>query len=187
MLRRTTILTLVAVSRVEGHLDLRTARRQSTVCCAKAEDPGEALGTRTHSITKRALEPPLADSELRSGIAHPESPATTLEEPDSDCGREIELGRWLRGEELEQPEPRRVPTSHVEPALLDEEEAVDSRRAVPPAVKPEIRVQGFQEVEGSLSVEDATREASRCLRCDLEFTRPSDVETSVHLTVGATA
>jgi hypothetical protein len=75
----------------------------------------------------------------------------------------------------------------VEPAFLDEEEVVDARRAEPPKMRPEARIQSFEEVEGPLSVEDATREARRCLRCDLEFTRPAEPETSVPLTVGATA
>jgi hypothetical protein len=36
----------------------------------------------------------------------------------------------------------------------------------------EQRRSGFAEVELCLSETDATREARRCLRCDLEFTQP---------------
>jgi NADH-quinone oxidoreductase subunit F len=99
----------------------------------------------------------------------------------------VVVGRWLRGEDLDQPLPPQVPAVFVEPAFLDEEEVVDARRAEPPKMRPEARIQSFEEVEGPLSVEDATREARRCLRCDLEFTRPAEPETSVPLTVGATA
>ena len=37
-------------------------------------------------------------------------------------------------------------------------------------------VLSFAEVEKPLSVEQATREARRCLRCDLEFTQPEEHE-----------
>jgi hypothetical protein len=32
-------------------------------------------------------------------------------------------------------------------------------------------VHNFDEVEATVTVEDASREARRCLRCDLEFTQ----------------
>ena len=38
------------------------------------------------------------------------------------------------------------------------------------------RVKSFVEVERQLTVEQATREARRCLRCDLEFTQRSKNE-----------
>ncbi|MHC4970443.1 MAG: hypothetical protein ACYTF4_17770, partial [Planctomycetota bacterium] len=65
--------------------------------------------------------------------------------------------------------------------------AADARRVQPPKLGAEARIQTFDEVEGSLSVEDAKREARRCLRCDLEFTQPAEPETPVPMTVGVTA
>ncbi|MHC4776268.1 MAG: hypothetical protein ACYTBR_13520, partial [Planctomycetota bacterium] len=97
------------------------------------------------------------------------------------------IGRWLRGEDVDQPLPREMPEEYVEPEFLDEEEAADARRVQPPKLGAEARIQTFDEVEGSLSVEDAKREARRCLRCDLEFTQPAEPETPVPMTVGVTA
>ena len=34
----------------------------------------------------------------------------------------------------------------------------------------------ISEVEGALTVENAEGEARRCLRCDLEFTQPKEIE-----------
>jgi NADH-quinone oxidoreductase subunit F len=99
----------------------------------------------------------------------------------------VVIGRWLRGEDLKQPQAHRLPMTFVEPAFLDEEEPANAQRAEPPMPRPESRIQSFEEVECSLSVEDATKEARRCLRCDLEFTRPAESEAPVQLTVGVTA
>ena len=50
-----------------------------------------------------------------------------------------------------------------------------------------LRKENFDEVELSFTVEDATKEARRCLRCDLEFTRPEEAETASSPAVGETA
>jgi NADH-quinone oxidoreductase subunit F len=62
------------------------------------------------------------------------------------------IDRWLRGEEL-----------------VRQADRVES-----PAVAAVARHRSFDEVELSLSPEDATKEAKRCLRCDLEFTQPKN-------------
>ena len=49
------------------------------------------------------------------------------------------------------------------------------------------RKENFDEVELSFTVEDATKEARRCLRCDLEFTQPKEGETASPATVGGAA
>jgi len=97
------------------------------------------------------------------------------------------IGRWLRGEELEQPAVARLPDIYVEPVSLSEEELEEADRVPVPAIPAESRKRSFSEVELSLSVEDATREAKRCLRCDLEFTQPKEDETARPATVGETA
>jgi hypothetical protein len=38
-------------------------------------------------------------------------------------------------------------------------------------LSPAERVRNFAEVEATLTADEAAREARRCLRCDLEFTR----------------
>jgi hypothetical protein len=92
------------------------------------------------------------------------------------------IERYLRGEELTQPIPKRLPRVYVEPAQAEAEELVPAARAETPRAPVEWRKRGFAEVEMSLSDEEAAREAGRCLRCDLEFTRPKEeVETAAEV------
>ena len=97
------------------------------------------------------------------------------------------IARWLRSEQLEQPGVIRLPDIYVEPVSLSEEELEEADRVQPPEIPAASRKQNFGEVELSLSLEDATREAKRCLRCDLEFTQPKEDETARPATVGETA
>ena len=84
----------------------------------------------------------------------------------------VMIDRYLRGEELRQQEPPRIPKLFIEPLPVSEEELEQMRRAEPPRVPAELRRRTFEEVEKSMSEADARREALRCLRCDLEFTQP---------------
>jgi NADH-quinone oxidoreductase subunit F len=97
------------------------------------------------------------------------------------------IGRWLRGEELDQPGQARLPSVYVEPISVDEEQAAEADRVEPPVIPAASRTKSFDEVELPLSVEDATREARRCLRCDLEFTQPKEDETVCTAAAGGTA
>ena len=98
------------------------------------------------------------------------------------------IGRWLRGEELEQPAVApKLPDVYVEAVSLSDEELEEADRVEPPVIPAAARKQSFDEVELSLSAEDAIREARRCLRCDLEFTQPKEDETAPPATVGETA
>ena len=85
------------------------------------------------------------------------------------------IGRYLRGELLDRPAAPTLPQVYVEPAPSGDEDAMDLPRAVPPTVPVEARRSCMIEVEGVVSEADAVREASRCLRCDLEFTQPKHV------------
>jgi len=87
------------------------------------------------------------------------------------------IERYLRNEELAQPAEPRLPRVYIEPVQTDEEGPQQDERAETPRAPAEWRKRNFTEVEVSLSVEEATREACRCLRCDLEFTKPKEVET----------
>jgi NADH-quinone oxidoreductase subunit F len=83
------------------------------------------------------------------------------------------IDRYLQSRELAEPPGARLPTIYVEPAApLSPDESTS--RAVPPELAPGERRKGFAEVEAALSRQDAVREARRCLRCDLEFTRPKE-------------
>jgi len=80
------------------------------------------------------------------------------------------IDRYLRGEELKQPEKQRKPEIYVEPIPIDEEELANLRHAEIPRVSPDVRKHSFREVEQTFTESVARKEAVRCLRCDLEFT-----------------
>jgi len=93
----------------------------------------------------------------------------------------VMIGRYLRGEELTQPGEANLPRIFVDPVQLGDEEMAEAGRAEPPTLPAAARRKDFNEVEQTLSVEDATREARRCLRCDLEFTRPKKEDAAADL------
>jgi NADH-quinone oxidoreductase subunit F len=94
----------------------------------------------------------------------------------------VTIARYLRGEQMRQPSAPGTPRVYVQPCVLPEEELSDIRRAEPPTLPIELRKRSFSEVELSLSQQDATREARRCLRCDLEFTEPKENRTAPRVT-----
>jgi NADH-quinone oxidoreductase subunit F len=83
------------------------------------------------------------------------------------------LQRFLRGEDLRIPAAVRLPEAYV-PALPEAEEQESAPRVHPPHLPEETRKRNFGEVVLPVSVEEARREARRCLRCDLEFTLPAE-------------
>ena len=66
----------------------------------------------------------------------------------------------------------KLPTVYVEPEELDEQEGEPPKRVEPPLLPAEQRVGGSAEVELCVAESSARQEARRCLRCDLDFTRP---------------
>jgi NADH-quinone oxidoreductase subunit F len=84
------------------------------------------------------------------------------------------IERFLRHEPLRQPVKPSIPSVYVPPVKMDPEEVDDVRRADTPRAPADWRRRNFAEVEVSFSALEATREACRCLRCDLEFTRPRE-------------
>jgi len=88
------------------------------------------------------------------------------------------IDRYIRGETLAQPEAIKLPRAYVEPCQLSEAELTQIRRAEPPRAAIEQRRTSFAEVELALSEDDARQEARRCLRCDLEFTKPKAEENT---------
>jgi len=85
----------------------------------------------------------------------------------------IMIEHYIKGEELKQPPGVRLPKVFVEP-VAGSEELSETCRVDTPRASVQWRKRGFAEVEMSLSVEEASREACRCLRCDLEFTKPAE-------------
>ncbi len=87
------------------------------------------------------------------------------------------IDRYLRGRDLCQAAEPRLPRAYVEPLAAEEEVQFAAPRAKAPTAPAAQRVHNFDEVEATVTVEDASREARRCLRCDLEFTeRPQGAD-----------
>jgi len=86
------------------------------------------------------------------------------------------IDRYIHGKELVEPPKVKLPAVFVEPAVVSDEELEDAQRVEPPTLNAKSRKTNFAEVERQLSVEQASREARRCLRCDLEFTQRSENE-----------
>ncbi|MGD2152455.1 MAG: hypothetical protein PVG79_04255, partial [Gemmatimonadales bacterium] len=80
------------------------------------------------------------------------------------------IDRYLRGRELYQAAEPRLPRAYVEPVVIEEDAQFPVPRVKAPKAPTALRVHNFDEVEATVTVEDAAREARRCLRCDLEFT-----------------
>ena len=81
------------------------------------------------------------------------------------------VDRYLSGDSIDVIEQVRRPD-----VFLERDESVqvppDEARVASPHLASGQRTRGFGEVEGAITAEEAIREASRCLRCDQDFTRP---------------
>jgi NADH-quinone oxidoreductase subunit F len=88
------------------------------------------------------------------------------------------IDRYLQGRELREALRVRLPGTFIEAAAVGGEEREEATRAEPATLPVESRKKNFAEVEMTVSVEEAHREARRCLRCDLEFTRREDDEAN---------
>jgi NADH-quinone oxidoreductase subunit F len=82
------------------------------------------------------------------------------------------IDRYLLGKGLRMPPQTKLPKFFLEPAAVGDEEFEGAARVEPATLPAESRKKNFAEVETAFSAEAAKREARRCLRCDLEFTRP---------------
>ena len=94
------------------------------------------------------------------------------------------IDRYLRDEPLAEPASPKLPTVFLEPTVVGEEELENAARAVPPALPVKGRRKNFNEVERSLSEEQARAEARRCLRCDLAFTQDGQVACAQRAAIG---
>jgi NADH-quinone oxidoreductase subunit F len=88
----------------------------------------------------------------------------------------VMIDRYLTAEALIQTVSARLPEVYVEPLKIDLEEQQTAKRIETPRAPSDWRKRNFAEVEVTLSEKEARREASRCLRCDLEFTKPNGLE-----------
>ena len=113
-------------------------------------------------------------------------PNTVIEAIASGKKAATMIDRYLQGEKLDQVDKIRLPQKYIPPTMLTDEELTMLERPAIPTIPIELRKTSFTEVEKSLSVAEATREAKRCLRCDLEFTMHKNEENVSMATEGET-
>ena len=149
------------------------------------------------AISERAYTPYLKDSdgltlspEWGTIIVDPSSMATTR--PGVFAGGDVVSGpssvveamaagktaalaieNYLEGRSLARVHRVTRPACYVEPVTLTEAEAQNQTRSKMPHLALSKRRSGHEEIELGFTKELALKEARRCLRCDLDFTRPA--------------
>jgi len=88
------------------------------------------------------------------------------------------IDRYLMNEVLRQPPEIRLPKVYVPPVEITEE---DTKRVSLPTIPVEQRKSSLNEVELTLSEEQAKHEAHRCMRCDLEFIHEQKDDKKIEL------
>ena len=82
------------------------------------------------------------------------------------------IDHYLTGKQLRTFPKVRLPTVYIEPVADETDSDEPQHRATVPLLTPEARRHNLDEVELAMSESQAVCEARRCLRCDLDFTRP---------------
>ncbi|MFA6032298.1 MAG: NADH-ubiquinone oxidoreductase-F iron-sulfur binding region domain-containing protein [Myxococcota bacterium] len=85
----------------------------------------------------------------------------------------VMIDRYLTGRQMKKIPKLRLPTVYIEPVHVDEEEGEPSSRVEQAHIGVKEREKNFREVDICVSGNSAMCEARRCLRCDIEFTKPA--------------
>ncbi len=87
---------------------------------------------------------------------------------------------YISGNELKETAALCLPEFYIEAHPEAEKEPGAEMRTKPPVLTHDERMKNFNEVESSMSIEQAIAESGRCIRCDLQFTHQeeSDCECS---------
>ncbi|HSB80372.1 MAG TPA: NADH-ubiquinone oxidoreductase-F iron-sulfur binding region domain-containing protein, partial [Candidatus Methylomirabilis sp.] len=128
---------------------------------AAREDGGIAVDPDTLATSRQGV---FAGGDVVTG------PNTVVEAIAAGKKAAVMIDRFLRGEELRQPARIVLPGTFIPLASPLEGEPLAARRVQPPRLPLAARQRSQQEIEKPFSLEEAAREARRCLRCDLEFT-----------------
>lgn len=128
---------------------------------AAGEDGGIAVDPDTLATSRQGV---FAGGDVVTG------PNTVVEAIAAGKKAAVMMDRFLRGEELRQPARIVLPGTFIPPASPLEGKPLTARRVQPPRLPLAARQRSQQEIEKPFSLEEAAREARRCLRCDLEFT-----------------
>jgi len=103
-------------------------------------------------------------------------PNTVIEAIAAGKKTAVMIDHYIKGENLDQPAKLELPRIYIEPIEVEDEDTSQVGRVETPRASVDWRKRNFAEVEVSLSVEEAMCEAKRCLRCDLEFTQPQEID-----------
>ncbi|NLD95430.1 MAG: FAD-dependent oxidoreductase [Fibrobacter sp.] len=98
-------------------------------------------------------------------------PATVIEAVAAGKKAAAMIDRYLNGRLLKELRKVRLPSVYIEPVTAEDEDGVVAERPESPHLAVSCR-KSFDEVELCIDEATARCEASRCLRCDLEFTHP---------------
>lgn len=112
-----------------------------------------------------AMKGVFADGDIVSG------PATVVEAAASGKTAAESIDRYLSGEPLQREYEVAFPTENVPPLIFSSEELEElatQKRAEPKKLSISERRGNFKETESTLSLEEAVKEARRCLRCDIK-------------------
>jgi NADH-quinone oxidoreductase subunit F len=82
------------------------------------------------------------------------------------------IHNYVGGRLLKTLPKRKLPSFFIEPAETADDESDTARRIAAPLLAVAERRRTFAEVELAPAECEARQEARRCLRCDLDFTRP---------------
>jgi len=97
----------------------------------------------------------------------------------------VMIDRFVRNKDLVEPSAPHLPSCYIEPVKMDAGQGPSADRVETPRAPAEWRKRNFSEVEVSFSIDEATYEACRCLRCDLEFTKPEPADTPTEAVAAA--
>jgi NADH-quinone oxidoreductase subunit F len=99
-------------------------------------------------------------------------PKTVVEAIAAGKKSAIVIDNYLKGEKLIHAAALNLPNIYIEPAETSDDKEALIKRVETPRASVDWRKRNFAEVEVGLSQGEAIKEAKRCLRCDLEFTKP---------------
>jgi NADH-quinone oxidoreductase subunit F len=129
----------------------------------------ETTGSNTVKIDQRTLSTSRAGIFAAGDVTT--GPNTVIDAIAAGTRAALMIDRYIRGESLEAPAEKRLPSEYLAPLSLEQEDLRKAQRVDTPRAPADWRKRNFAEVEVSLSVQEASGEARRCLRCDLEFTQ----------------
>lgn len=161
--------TLIVAISEESNLDFVSSKQSNNI--KKTSNGLIKVNRDTYQTDNPAV---FAAGDLTTG------PNTVIEAIAAGKKASLMIEHFLKNESMKHYFEKRLPGIYVEPSK------VNGTGEPKPASRVNIRnapadlcKHNFTEVEVSLLPEEAVYEAQRCLRCDLEFTKPEETETDL--------